>query len=211
MEKDNYIILNPHKIEERSFEIITEELGHINMPDEYASIIKRVVHTSADFEYAKLTEISDNALESAYNALKEGCKIYADTNMIVSGVSKPALKKLNSEIHCLVADPAVAKEAKERGITRSIVGIDKAADDKDTKIYVIGNAPTALVRICELINEGKINPALVIGVPVGFVGAAESKEMIREMGVPYIIVNGRKGGSTIAVAIMNAIMYNLIR
>jgi len=207
MDARNYIILNPADIETRSFEIITEELGHLNLSPEMAPIVKRVVHTTADFDYARITEIQSDAVSSAVAALVAGCKIYSDTRMIIAGVSKPMLKKLNCELFTYVDDAGVAAQSKEKGLTRSILGIEKAAEDPDTRIFVIGNAPTALVRLGELIQEGKVRPALIIGVPVGFVGASESKEFIKKTGVPYIVTNGRKGGSTVAVAILNALLY----
>lgn len=207
MDAQNYIILNPNDIETRSFEIIAQELGHLTFPAAYGPIIKRVVHTTADFEYARITEIHEQAVNSAIEAMLGGCKIYSDTRMIIAGVSKPMLKKLNCEILTYVDDAELAVASKEKGLTRSILGIEKAAQDSDIKIYVIGNAPTALVRLTELIMEGKAKPALVIGVPVGFVGAAESKEFIKKTNVPYIVTNGRKGGSTVAVAILNALLY----
>jgi precorrin-8X/cobalt-precorrin-8 methylmutase len=207
MDAKNYIILNPADIETRSFEIITEELGHLNLSPELAPIVKRVVHTTADFDYARITEIQSDAVSSAVAALVAGCKIYSDTRMIIAGVSKPMLKKLNCELYTYVDDAEVAAQSKEKGLTRSILGIEKAVEDPDTRIFVIGNAPTALVRLGELIQEGKVRPALVIGVPVGFVGASESKEFIKKTGVPYIVTNGRKGGSTVAVAILNALLY----
>ena len=207
MDAKNYIILNPADIETRSFEIITEELGHLNLSPELAPIVKRVVHTTADFDYARITEIQSGAVASAVAALVAGCKIYSDTRMIIAGVSKPMLKKLNCELYTYVDDAEVATQSKEKGLTRSILGIEKAVEDPDTRIFVIGNAPTALVRLGELIQEGKVRPALVIGVPVGFVGASESKEFIKKTGVPYIVTNGRKGGSTVAVAILNALLY----
>ena len=207
MDAKNYIILNPADIETRSFEIITEELGHLNLSPELAPIVKRVVHTTADFDYARITEIQSGAVSSAVAALVAGCKIYSDTRMIIAGVSKPMLKKLNCELYTYVDDAEVATQSKEKGLTRSILGIEKAVEDPETRIFVIGNAPTALVRLGELIQEGKVRPALVIGVPVGFVGASESKEFIKKTGVPYIVTNGRKGGSTVAVAILNALLY----
>jgi len=207
MDAKNYIILNPADIETRSFEIITEELGHLNLSPELAPIVKRVVHTTADFDYARITEIQSGAVSSAVAALVAGCKIYSDTRMIIAGVSKPMLKKLNCELYTYVDDAEVAALSKEKGLTRSILGIEKAVEDPDTRIFVIGNAPTALVRLGELIQEGKVRPALVIGVPVGFVGASESKEFIKKTGVPYIVTNGRKGGSPVAVAILNALLY----
>jgi len=207
MEKSNYIELNPNEIEAKSFRIITAELGHLSMPEEMQAILKRVVHTTADFDYARITEIHSDAVRTAKEAIAQSCNIYADTNMILAGVSKPSLKKYGCSIYTYVDHPDVAAQSKELGITRSILGINKAAEDPKTQIYVIGNAPTALVRLYELIRVGRINPALIIGVPVGFVGAAESKDLIKETNVPYIVTNGRKGGSTVAVAILNAILY----
>lgn len=198
-------------IENDSMQIIENELSHIILPAELKDIIKRVVHTTADFEYAHLFEADAKAVENAMNALRNGCSIYADTSMIVAGVSKPSLKKLNCNIDCFVHHPEVVEQAKSKGITRSIEGINKAATDNQFKIFVIGNAPTALVRICELAKEGKIKPDLVIGVPVGFVGAAESKQMLKESDIPHMIIRGRKGGSTVGVAILNAIMYQMVK
>lgn len=207
MDAKNYIILHPSDIETRSFEIITEELGHLHPDDSVAHIIKRVVHTTADFEYARITEVHPKALEAATTALAMGCRIYADTRMILAGVNEKKLAEKACNIYTYIDDAEIAQKSKELGITRSILGIDKAANDTATQIFVIGNAPTALVRLGELIQQKVIHPALVIGVPVGFVGAAESKEFIKQTGVPYIVTNGRKGGSTVAVAIVNAILY----
>lgn len=207
MDAKNYIILNPNDIETRSMEIISEELGHLQLPAGYDAIVKRVVHTTADFDYARITEIHPQAIESALAALKAGCRIYTDTRMIIAGTSKPALKKLNCEAYTYIDDEEVIEQSKTQGLTRSILGIEKAVQDSTTSIYVIGNAPTALVRLGELIMAKQVNPALVIGVPVGFVGASESKEFIKQTSVPYIVTNGRKGGSTVAVAILNALLY----
>jgi len=204
-------IINPQDIETESFRIISEELSHLSLPEEYAYIIKRVIHTSADFEYAQLLEFHKDAVRNGKSAMQSGCKIYADTNMILAGVSKPSLNKLGCSIKTYIADEDVALKAKEQGITRSIAGIEKTFSEGEFDIYVIGNAPTALMKICELSHKTGITPKLVIGVPVGFVGASESKEMLKQSGLPYILTRGRKGGSTIAVAIMNAIMYSLYR
>lgn len=208
---NNYIKV-PQDIEKRSFEIIGEELGDkINKFDEATlPVIKRVIHTTADFEYADLIEFMNDALNSGKEALKKGCKIYCDTNMIVNGASKMVLSKFNCEAYCLVADSEVVKEAKEKGVTRSIVGMEKAAKDPNTKIFLIGNAPTALYQLKEMIERNEIEkPALVVGVPVGFVGAAESKEAFKSLGIPYITINGRKGGSTVAVSILHGILYQM--
>ena len=198
-------------IENDSMQIISDELSHLNIPEELDAIVKRVIHTTADFEYAHLFEAHPDAVQNAKKALLAGCKIYADTTMITAGVSKPSMAKLGNELNCFVHKPDVIEEAKAQGITRSICGINKAAKDASYQIFVIGNAPTALVRICELYKEGKINPDLVIGVPVGFVGASESKQMLKESGLPYMIIRGRKGGSTVGVAILNAILYDIVK
>jgi len=211
MEKGNYVNLSPTGIETDSMQIISRELSHLQLPKELDAIIKRVVHTTADFEYAHLFEAHPKAVNNALSALKSSCKIYADTTMIVAGISKPSLSKLNVEVECFVHHPKVIEQAKEKGITRSICGIDKASENSDFKIFVIGNAPTALVRICELAKSGYVKPDLVIGVPVGFVGASESKEMLKASGLPYMIIRGRKGGSTVGVAIVNALLYSLIK
>lgn len=204
----------PQDIEKRSFEIIGEELGekNNNFTKEELPIVKRVIHTTADFEYADLIEFLNNPIPSAQKALEKGCKIYCDTNMIVNGLSKLVLGKFNCSAYCLVSDPDTIKEAKERGVTRSIVGMEKAGIDKDTKIFLIGNAPTALYKLKEMIENNEIDrPALVVGVPVGFVGAAESKEVFKSLDVPYITINGRKGGSTVAVSILHGILYQMYR
>lgn len=211
METSNYINLSPTGIENESMRIITAELSHLQLPKELANIIKRVVHTTADFEYAHLLEAHPNALANCKKALLDSCKIYADTTMITSGVSKLILSKLACKINCFVHEIDVIDKAKEQGITRSICGVNKASKDKSYKIFIIGNAPTALVRICELAKEGILKPDLVIGVPVGFVGATESKEMLKKSGIPYIIIRGRKGGSTVGVAILNSILYDLVK
>lgn len=207
-------IKKPEDIEKRSFEIITEELGEKikKFSGEELPVVKRVIHTTADFEYADLIEFLGNPISSAREVLSGGCKIYCDTNMIVNGLSKNILKKFNCMPYTLVSDAEVSKEAKERGVTRSIVGMEHAGKDRDTKIFLIGNAPTALYKLKEMIEKKEIEkPALVIGVPVGFVGAAESKEIFKNTEVPYITINGRKGGSTVAVSILHGILYQIYK
>lgn len=204
----------PGDIEKRSFEIIEEELGEKihQFSEQELPIVKRIIHTSADFEYGDLIEFRNNAIQSGIEALRKGCKIYCDTNMIVNGLSKPAMSKFACSAYCLVSDKEVIEEAKKEGLTRSIVGIRKAAKDKETKIFIIGNAPTALYQLKEMIEREEIErPALVIGVPVGFVGAAESKEAFKSLDVPYITINGRKGGSTIGVGILHGILYQIYK
>lgn len=202
------MIENPEEIEKRSFEIIAEEID-FEVPEELKPLVFRIIHTTADFEYAKILEIFPGAIQKGMKAIMNGCKIYADTNMIKAGINKKILEKYNSEVYTLITDEEVIAEAKERGVTRSIVGIEKACRDSRTKIFAIGNAPTALFTLRDKIRNGETKPDLVIGVPVGFVGAAESKEEFKNSGVPYILTKGRKGGSTIAVAALNAIMYQI--
>lgn len=207
-------IKKPEDIEKRSFEIITEELGEKikKFTEEELPIVKRVIHTTADFEYADLIEFLEDPISSAKEVLSGGCKIYCDTNMIVNGLSKNILKKFNCIPYTLVSDAEVSKEAKARGVTRSIVGMEHAGKDKETKIFLIGNAPTALYKLKEMIEKNEIEkPALVVGVPVGFVGAAESKEIFKNIKVPYITINGRKGGSTVAVSILHGILYQIYK
>lgn len=207
-------IKKPEDIEKRSFEIITEELGEKikKFTEEELPIVKRVIHTTADFEYADLIEFLGNPINSAKKVLSKGCKIYCDTNMIVNGLSKNILKKFNCMPYTLVSDTEVSKEAKERGVTRSIVAMEHAGKDKETKIFLIGNAPTALYKLKEMIEKNEIEkPALVVGVPVGFVGASESKEVFKDTKVPYITINGRKGGSTVAVSILHGILYQIYK
>jgi len=201
-------IKNPERIEEKSFEIIGDEgydlLKHYS--EEELMIIKRVIHTTADFEYGNITEISKDAIEVGKRVLLEGKNIYADTSMIMTGVRRRKLESLDVKILNFVHDEDVYEMAAKESITRSMAGIKKASLDPSIKIFAIGNAPTAIFQLKELIENGYPKPELIIGVPVGFVGADESKELLSDMGVPYIRVNGRKGGSTVAVAIINALL-----
>ena len=197
-------------IEEKSFEIIGEEMGAHSFTDEELLIVKRAIHTTADFEYKDLVEISRDAIETGKKLFTEGATIYTDTNMALNGINKMALAKTNSKVICYVNEPEVHAEAKEKNITRSMAAVEKACAD-NVDIFVFGNAPTALFRLKELIKEGKANPKLIIAVPVGFVGAAESKENMDELNIPYIRVKGRKGGSTVAAAIVNALMYMVVK
>ena len=203
-------IKKPMVIENRSFEIISEELGEKKdfFSKEELLIVKRLIHTTADFEYADIVEISKDAIKSCKKAIKGGSKIYCDTNMIVNGLSKKTMEKWGVVAYSLVSDDQVIVEAKERGLTRSIVGMEKAIKDEKTKIYLIGNAPTALFTLMEAIENG-YRPSLVVGVPVGFVGAEDSKEKLRNLDIPYIVTRGRKGGSTVAVATFHGILYDM--
>ncbi|PKM58969.1 MAG: precorrin-8X methylmutase [Firmicutes bacterium HGW-Firmicutes-4] len=204
-------INNPREIEERSFEIITEEMGDKVFPEAIAPMVKRIIHTTADFEYADLLEILNGGYESGMAALKQGKKIYADTRMIQVAVNKKALADHGIEIVNFVHDADVAAEAKERGVTRSTVSMEKALKDDSVGIFAIGNAPTALYTLIEQVKLGNAKPALIIGAPIGFVGAAESKEALDQIDSPIIRINGRKGGSPVVAAILNAMLYQLGR
>ena len=196
--------VKPMKIEKRSFEIITEELGDKKLAPGTELIVKRCIHTSADFDYADNLAFSPGAVEQALAAIREGADIVTDTQMAKAGINKRALARYGGQVHCFVA--AAAKAA---GTTRATASMDKAAALGGNFIYAVGNAPTALVRLYELIREGKINPKLIIGVPVGFVNVVASKELIMETEVPWIVARGRKGGSNIAACICNALLYML--
>ena len=197
----------PGDIEKRSFEIITAELGDRKLPEDKAALIKRVIHTSADFEYADTLCFSDGVMEKALDAIKNGASIVTDTQMGRSGINKRSLAKYGGQVYCFMSDEDVAEAARKNGTTRAVASIEKAVSMEGPLIFAIGNAPTALVRLYELIEEGRISPALVIGVPVGFVNVVQSKELIMETDVPYIVAKGRKGGSNIAACICNALLY----
>lgn len=199
--------VKPMDIETRSFEIITEELGDKQLIPGTELIVKRCIHTSADFDYADNLQFSENAVEIATEAIKNGACIVTDTQMGKSGINKKALARYGGEVYCFMSDDDVALMAKGNGTTRATASIDKAAQLDKKLIFAIGNAPTALVRLYELIEEGKIKPELIIGVPVGFVNVVQSKELIMQAGVPYIVAKGRKGGSNIAACICNALLY----
>lgn len=201
--------VKPREIETRSFEIITQELGDRKLPEDQELIIKRCIHTSADFDYADNLCFSENAVEKAMDAIKGGACIVTDTQMAKAGINKRALARYGGEVFCFMSDEDVAAQAKENGTTRATASMDKAASLKRPLIFAIGNAPTALVRLYELIEEGKIRPELIIGVPVGFVNVVQSKELIMQTDVPYIVARGRKGGSNIAACIVNALLYKI--
>ena len=205
--------LLPEEIERRSFEIITKELGErgILLPKEQEMVTKRVIHTSADFDYADTLVYSKDAVSIAKELLKNGADIVTDTNMALSGINKKALAKLGGCAHCFMADEDVARIAKERGVTRAVVSMEKAANIEKPVIFAVGNAPTALIQLYEMMQERNWRPPFVIGVPVGFVNVEVAKELIMETEVPYIINRGRKGGSNVAAAICNALLYELTR
>lgn len=203
--------IKPMDIERRSFEIITEILGDRKLDPENELVIKRAIHTTADFDYADNLVFSEHAVQKGIEALKNGCDIVTDTQMARSGINKTILGKLGGQVHCFMSDPDVAQEAKERGITRAIVSMEKAAKLEKPVIFAIGNAPTALICLRELMDAGKLHPALIIGVPVGFVNVVESKELIIDSSAPHIVARGRKGGSNVAAAICNAMLYQIMR
>ena len=204
------IITDPMEIEKRSMEIIESGLS-ADIPQENKAVVKRVIHCTADFDYAENLKFSKNAVQLALSALSKGCDIVTDTQMALAGINKAAASKLGCKVHCFMSDPDVAEESKNRGCTRAVVSMEKAAKLEKPLIFAIGNAPTALLRLKELIDTGEIAPELVIGVPVGFVNVVESKNAIMETDVPYIIAKGRKGGSNVAAAIVNALMYQITR
>ena len=199
----------PGEIERRSFEIISSELKPMTFGPKEELVVKRCIHTSADFDYADNLCFSENAVLKAMEAIKNGACIVTDTQMAKSGINKKRLAGYGGEVYCFMSDEDVAEEAKKNGTTRATACINKAMTIEKPLIFAIGNAPTALVRIYELITEGKLKPELVIGVPVGFVNVVQSKELIMTADVPYIVARGRKGGSNIAAAICNAILYQM--
>lgn len=206
---DEFKILDikPNEIEKRSMEIIESELGNRILPKENADVIKRVIHTTADFSYADNLCFSKDAVKIGIDALKSGATIVTDTTMAFSGINKTYLSKLGGEAHCFIADEDIKETAKQRGITRSFASMEKAAKLYDNLIVAVGNAPTALISLYELINKGEISPKLIIGVPVGFVNVVASKELIMQTDIPYIVARGRKGGSNVAAAICNSLIY----
>ena len=204
--------MGPGDIERASMEIITDELARrgILIPPEREAVVKRVIHTTADFDFAQTLRFSEQAVELGVAALKKGTAIVTDTNMARAGVSRPSLKKLGGQVFCYMADEDVAQAAKARGTTRAVAAMEKMAREQPGAVLAVGNAPTALLELAQLIEKG-MRPALVIAVPVGFVNVVESKEKIWETclahEIPIIAAMGRKGGSTVAAAICNALLY----
>ena len=199
--------VEPAQIEARSFEIITEEMRAFSLIPGTEPIVKRCIHTSADFDYAKNLCFSDHVVSLAIDAIKNGASIVTDTQMGRAGINKKKLARYGGTVHCFMSDEDVAEAAKANGTTRAVASMDKAAALGEKFIFAVGNAPTALVRLYELIREGKLDPHLVIGVPVGFVNVVQSKELIMDAEVPYIVARGRKGVSNIAACIVNALLY----
>ncbi len=208
---NNIEFVLPTEIEKRSFEIIGEELRKMNivLPREEEPVTKRVIHTSADFDYAKTMRFSRNAIAIARDLIVKGADIVTDTNMAKAGINKTKLAAFGGEVHCFMADEDVAREAKERAVTRATVSMERAARIGKPVIFAVGNAPTALISLYEMMEKGIFTPSFVIGVPVGFVNVVAAKELFLEGEVPYIINEGRKGGSNIAAAICNALLYGM--
>lgn len=204
--------VRPADIEKRSFEIITEELGDRVLLPGTEPIVKRCIHTSADFDYADNLAFSDHAVDRALDAVRHGASIVTDTQMARAGINKKRLARYGGEVHCFMSDEDVAETARLNGTTRAAACMDKAAElyGNERLIFAVGNAPTALVRLYELVNEEVLRPELIIGVPVGFVNVVQSKELILGLkDTPYIVARGRKGGSNIAACICNALLYML--
>ncbi|ADL12365.1 precorrin-8X methylmutase [Acetohalobium arabaticum] len=201
------IIQNPEAIEDKSMNIIEEEVADLECSDQEKKIVKRVIHATADFDFKDLIIISEDAVEAGLQALESGSNIVTDVNMLRAGINDRKLGSFGGELKCFISNDDVAKEAKEKGITRSMMSMRRAAKNPDNKIFAIGNAPTALFELMKLIKAGKADPELIIGTPVGFVGAKESKAELEKMDLPFITVRGRKGGSSVAASITNALLY----
>lgn len=203
----------PEEIEKRSFEIISGELRvrNIRLEQEQEMVIKRVIHTSADFEYADTLTFSEGAVEKAKQLIKAGADIVTDTNMALAGINKNVLARFGGSAHCFMAEKKVAKLAEKSRLTRAAISMELASRIEKPVIFAIGNAPTALLQLYEMLEKGTFKPAFIIGVPVGFVNVEAAKELILKTDIPYIINRGRKGGSNVAAAICNAILYELGR
>jgi len=202
-------IKNPREIENKSMDIIDQVMGDTNFTPEELVIAKRMIHTTGDFDYRRIIDFRHDFIRVAHESIKEGSKIFTDTKMAYMGINKPALAKANCELRCFIDDERVFKMSKELGTTRSACAVDLAVAE-GIDCFVIGNAPTALFRILELVKENKLEPKFVVGVPVGFVGAAESKEYLREFNIPSISTIGNKGGSNVAASIINALLYMVV-
>lgn len=199
----------PDQIEKRSFEMITRELGDIALDPAQEPIIKRVIHTTADFDYVHNLAFSKDAVPLAQKAIREGQSIVTDTNMAAAGINKRRLSAFGGQVLCYMDAADVAAEAKERGVTRATVCMERGALAAPNGIFAIGNAPTALIKLNQMIQAGEVSPSLIIAVPVGFVNVVEAKQLILECGCPSIVAKGRKGGSNVAAAICNALIYGL--
>ena len=204
---DGLEYVRPDEIERRSFQIIGEELGELAFGHWEEPVVKRVIHTTADFDYARSLRFTAHAVERGVVALAAGATVVTDTTMVAAGINKRVLGRMGGQVRTFVADVDVAEEARERGVTRSAVAMERAALLEGPLVFALGNAPTALARVASLVRKGVLAPALVIGVPVGFVNVVESKELIMDADVESIVARGRKGGSNVAAAIVNALLY----
>ena len=202
-------MMGPEEIERASMAIIGREMGDWAGPAENLPVLKRVIHTTADFDFVRNLLFSPNAVRLGREALRRGVTVVTDTVMAAAGIGKPAAARWGVSVVCRMADPDVRDEALRRGVTRAVVSMERAAAETPDAIFAIGNAPTALIRLCELVREGAARPSLVVGVPVGFVNVVESKEMLAATDVPYIAAMGRKGGSPVASAVVNALLYGM--
>ena len=202
-------MMGPEEIERASMAIIGREMGDWAGPAENLPVLKRVIHTTADFDFVRNLLFSPNSVRLGREALRRGVTVVTDTAMAAAGIGKPAAARWGVSVVCRMADPDVRDEALRRGVTRAVVSMERAAAETPDAIFAIGNAPTALIRLCELIREGTARPSLVVGVPMGFVNVVESKEMLVATDVPYIAAMGRKGGSPVASAVVNALLYGM--
>jgi len=205
------LTVQPQEIEGKSFEMITEELGEHPFTDEQYPVVQRVIHASADFELGRSMVFHPDAIQAGIAALRAGQSVIADVQMIQAGVSKDRIRGFGGDVHVHISDPDVMEEAKRLNTTRAIISTRKATQMYDGGIYAIGNAPTALLELIRLVKEGEAKPGLIIGMPVGFVSAAESKDELRKLDIPFITNIGRKGGSTIVVAALNAISLMAVK
>lgn len=199
------LTVQPEQIEQKSFQIIDEEIGEHSFTNEQYAVVQRVIHASADFELGKSLLFHPRAIEAGISAIRAGKKVVADVQMVQVGINKARLEKYGGSVHVYISDDDVMKEAKRLNTTRAIVAMRKAVKEADGGIFAIGNAPTALLELIRLVKEGEARPGLIIGLPVGFVSAAESKEELAKLDVPFITNVGRKGGSTVTVAALNAL------
>lgn len=197
--------MKPQEIEDLSFKIIEKEAGDHEFTADEWPVVRRMIHTSADFDYMNTIRFNRDGIQKGIKAIRRGCRIFTDTNMARVGIRKKEIESFGGQVSCLIGDPAVADQAKKNGTTRALAAVDMACETLGSGIYVVGNAPTALLRLIDLIQKKKADPALVIGFPVGFVNAAESKDALMELDIPYITNKGRKGGSNIAASIVNAL------
>ncbi|BBO82507.1 precorrin-8X methylmutase [Desulfosarcina ovata subsp. sediminis] len=198
--------MKPQEIENESFRIIDSEAGAHGFPADQWPVVRRMIHTSADFEWQLMTQLHPDAIRIGVAAIRRGCPIVTDTNMARVGIRQRDLDRFGGVVHCYMTDARVAETAVREGITRAKAAVDVATSEIEGGIYVIGNAPTALLRLIELMDRGQARPELVVGLPVGFVNAAESKALLMERDVPHITNVGRKGGSNVAAAVINALI-----